>query len=71
MNLDQLRAAGFDRSEHIPFTRTYRVRCSACDALVINGTACHETACPQAMHECRGCSALIPTRARWCADCAM
>jgi len=42
----QLRAAGFDRSEHIPFTRIYRVRCSMCEALVINHTPCHEQGCP-------------------------
>jgi hypothetical protein len=39
-------ALGFDRAEHIPFTRQYRIRCSQCDALVINGRPCHETGCP-------------------------
>lgn len=39
---------GFDRSEHVPFTKQYRIQCSRCEALVINGVACHETGCPHA-----------------------
>jgi hypothetical protein len=45
--LDQLRARGFDASKHIPFTSTFRVRCSQCEALCINGVATHETGCPE------------------------
>ena len=37
---------GFDQATHVPFTREYRIRCSQCDALVINGVPCHETGCP-------------------------
>ena len=37
---------GFDRTEHIPFTKRYRIRCSQCAALVINNIPCHETGCP-------------------------
>ena len=44
--VERLRRMGFDRSEHIPFTRTHHVRCSCCAALVINGTPCHENGCP-------------------------
>lgn len=70
MNLPELRALGFERSSHIPFTSQYRVRCDACEALVINGTPTHETGCPNAKHECRGCNALIPVRQRYCEDCS-
>ena len=58
-------AATFDRSNLIS------VACSQCAALVINGVACHETGCPNAMKECRGCNNLIPARpwAKYCEDC--
>jgi hypothetical protein len=46
------------------------VSCDACAALVINGVPCHETGCPNAMHECNGCNALIPIRRRYCDDCS-
>ena len=39
-------ALGFDRTENVLFTSRYRIRCSQCEALVINGVACHETRCP-------------------------
>ena len=48
--LARLRARGFDLSEHVPFTKRYRVRCSQCDACAINGVACHETGCPHDDH---------------------
>jgi hypothetical protein len=46
-----LRARGFDltkwdRSEH-----RYRIRCSQCEALVINGVPCHERGCPNEKKE--------------------
>jgi len=44
--LQRLRDAGFDLSRHIPFKKEWRVRCSQCEALVINGTPCHENGCP-------------------------
>jgi hypothetical protein len=44
--LRRLRSLGFDRAEHVPFTTHYRVRCSQCEALVINGIATHERGCP-------------------------
>lgn len=69
MKLSNLVAAGFDRSQHVPFTRTYRVGCSSCAALVINGVPSHETGCPQATHECAGCNARVPVRVRYCGDC--
>lgn len=44
--VERLRSLGFDRSEHVRFTRTHLVRCSCCAALVINGVPCHEHGCP-------------------------
>ena len=71
--LQALEARGFDASE--PFggrwnMQSIAVRCSACDARVINGTACHETGCPHAVHECNGCNELIPVRQKYCEECA-
>lgn len=37
---------GFDGTTHIPGTSRYRVRCSQCEALVINGIPAHESGCP-------------------------
>lgn len=70
MNLDELRRLGFTESHHIPFTKQYRVRCHACEAMVINGIPCHETGCLEARHECRGCNELIPTTRRYCDSCS-
>jgi hypothetical protein len=69
MNLQTLRARGFDQSAHIPFTKQYRVHCSCCESMVINGTPTHETGCPNSTHECLGCDANIPANRRYCADC--
>ncbi len=44
--LESLRRRGFDRSEYDRKNGTHRVRCSQCEALVINGVACHESGCP-------------------------
>lgn len=44
--LQGLISQGFDLSEHVPFTRTYKIKCSNCAALVINNTPCHESGCP-------------------------
>lgn len=41
-----LRAAGFDMTEYDRSEGAYRVRCSQCEALVINGIAVHEHGCP-------------------------
>jgi len=44
--------AGFDRSrceerdDMGRFSKAIYVRCSRCEALCINGVACHETRCP-------------------------
>jgi hypothetical protein len=65
--LDMLLARGFDRTRVYP--NSLAPRCSQCEALVINGVACHETGCPNMTHECTGCNAIIPARQRYCEDC--
>lgn len=69
MNLAQLLALGFDQSSHVRFTSSFRVRCSQCEALVINGTPTHETGCPNTTTECHGCNAIVPRGVRYCPDC--
>jgi hypothetical protein len=71
MKLETLNALGFDRSANT-FGRPnlISVACSRCQALVINGIPAHEHGCPNAVHECNGCNALIPMRQRYCEDCA-
>ena len=66
----QLKAQGFDQTYATRTPGVIRPACSQCQVLVINGTACHETGCPHATTECHGCSAIIPARQRYCADCA-
>lgn len=70
MKLETLEALGFDLSCANTSDSTLSVRCSRCDALVINGVPTHEHGCPNAMHECAGCNEIIPMRQRYCADCA-
>lgn len=70
MNLTELRRLGFTNSLHVPFTKQYRVRCTSCEALVICGIPCHETGCPEAVHECAGCNELIPTTRHYCGSCS-
>lgn len=60
---------GFDRAEHVPFTRQYRIKCSACASMVVNGYPLHERGCPHDTVECNGCNARIPARHRYCGDC--
>ena len=43
-----LRNRGFDKSRVSEESDGARVGCSQCEALVINGVACHETGCPNA-----------------------
>ena len=43
--IQQLRSQGFDLSEYRPTTQTLDVRCSQCEALVINGMPTHEAGC--------------------------
>ena len=56
--LQSLRSRGFDLVYHVPFTKQYHVGCSQCEALAINGIACHETGCPNRPSACRECGQL-------------
>jgi hypothetical protein len=67
--LDTLLAQGFDNSTH-DGRKQWRVCCSQCAALVINGVPAHEHGCPNRTHACKGCDARIPARQRYCEDCA-
>jgi hypothetical protein len=42
----KLREHGFDRSYYSPRTGTWFVKCSQCEAVVINGYPTHEHGCP-------------------------
>lgn len=42
----RLRERGFDQSEYDRSSGHTRVKCSQCQALVINGIATHERGCP-------------------------
>ncbi len=44
--IEQLKRQGFDLSGYDRTDKTWRVRCSQCQASVINGVACHEKGCP-------------------------
>ena len=48
--LQFLRVQGFDLSRMVPFGGGWRVRCSGCEAAVINRRPCHETGCPNIPH---------------------
>lgn len=54
--LSDLIDKGFDNSEDNDDV-TVRVKCSGCAALVINGTPCHETGCPNKVvtRDCFNC----------------
>lgn len=41
-----LRGLGFDESTYNRSDNSWRVRCSQCEALCINGYPTHETGCP-------------------------
>ena len=70
--VDDLVRRGFDKSYRDLLWSGNRVvypRCSQCEVRVINGVASHETGCQNAMHECKGCSDLVPMRQTYCAVC--
>ena len=76
MRLKDLIAMGFDLSTQIPFTKQCDVRCSCCQASVINNVPCHETGCPNIRHfrECAWCGSefVAETKFQKCCseDCA-
>jgi hypothetical protein len=45
------------------------VGCDSCQALVINGVACHEAGCRRQTFECQGCTAQVGRRGAYCPDC--
>jgi hypothetical protein len=55
--LEDVLSRGFDRSARIGrddagrYCKGVRVRCSQCEALVINGVAAHERTCPNEVNE--------------------
>ena len=70
--VQQLRDEGFDQSTYSGLSAgrpSWRPKCSQCEVLVINGTACHETGCSNQTFECRGCNAEVPRRGMYCEDC--
>ena len=72
MTLEQAIELGFDLSKSIDGEKrgAFRIRCSQCEVLVINGLPCHETGCPNQTHECKGCDTIVPRGVRYCEDCA-
>jgi len=48
--LEALQAIGFDGS-YITESKDIRIRCSQCDALVIQGIPCHEVGCPNVVKD--------------------
>ena len=70
-----LKAEGFDLSRPIYDDATQTIQtgayvgCSQCEALVINGLACHETGCPNQTYECKGCDAEVSRPGAYCQDC--
>jgi hypothetical protein len=45
--LQRLKRLGFDLSQRKP-EGGWRVRCSQCEAVCVNGIPCHERGCPNA-----------------------
>jgi hypothetical protein len=59
-------AAGFDES-YIK-DKFVKIKCSQCNALVLQGIACHEDHCPNTKYRCRGCYTWIEYYG-YCQDC--
>lgn len=71
-DIDRLDTLGFDESMLLPRQNGKRaawVKCSQCEAMVINDIPAHETGCPNATHECDGCNEIVPARQKYCEDC--
>lgn len=66
--ISELLALGFNNT--VPSgRRQLRIACSQCEVMVINGTLCHETGCPNATHPCSECDAPTTNRRGLCDDC--
>lgn len=58
--IETLHDLGFDLSRAVRFERAAIVRCSQCEALVINDVPTHERGCPNAPRTCRECGDMVP-----------
>jgi len=67
--VDELLALGFDRSHTVCEGTVVVCQCSQCAVTIVNGTAIHERGCPNEMHECAECGAMVAKRYRLCDDC--
>ena len=52
--IEALDTQGFDKCYVSEDTETIRLGCSQCEALAINGIACHETGCPNMVRDDAG-----------------
>lgn len=62
--LEKLQSRGFD-SSYITGDREandYVEGCSQCQAVAVNGVACHEHGCPNQTHECAECGEIYLCR---------
>jgi cytochrome c5 len=66
--LTRLKSLGFTDSYRIG-TGLYKVKCDSCEAMTVNGTPLHERGCPNEVHECKGCNAMVPNGQTYCEDC--
>jgi hypothetical protein len=66
--VSHMEALGFDETTDTG-EGTLSVKCSQCEVLVINGVPCHESGCPNQMHECEECMTLVPKGRRLCDGC--
>lgn len=48
---ENLRKQGFDSSRYDRSDKSWKVGCSQCQAMVIQGIACHENGCPNSRRE--------------------
>lgn len=61
-------ARGFDLSRAVPFERAAHVECSRCQAVAVNGAACHEHGCPNKPGMCGECGQPCERGAGYCSE---
>lgn len=69
MTMQELEQWGFDKCRKDSTGELITVGCTQCAAVCVNGVPVHETGCPNTMHECKGCNAIIPVRQKYCGEC--
>jgi hypothetical protein len=72
-SIKKLEADGFDQSRQIGVApNTFRIGCSQCEALSINGIPTHETGCSNQVkrYYCKGCGIEIGGNWMYCEECA-